>query len=93
MGGWILGGFIGLVFSLKLIGLSVTRTQTDYEVHKSSCFSCGRCCSYCPSDEMHLPNFVPGTQAYIEAMALRDPEAGEDDAKAAEKAGKELAEV
>ncbi|MFK5924533.1 MAG: 4Fe-4S binding protein [Verrucomicrobiota bacterium] len=73
MGGWILGGFLGLVFSIKLIGLSVSREQKDYEVIKPSCFSCGRCCSYCPSDDMHRLNFIPGSQPYLEAMSLRDP--------------------
>lgn len=77
MGGWILGGFLGLVFSLKLIGISVSRTRTDYEVNKPTCFSCGRCCSFCPSDEMHLPNFEPGSLPYNAAIALRDPDAGE----------------
>ncbi|MCF6313940.1 MAG: 4Fe-4S binding protein [Verrucomicrobiales bacterium] len=73
MGGWVLGGFLGLVFSIKLIGLSVSREQKDYEVIKPSCFSCGRCCSYCPSDDMHRLNFMPGTPTYNEAMSLRDP--------------------
>ncbi len=73
MGGWILGGFLGLVFSIKLIGLSVSREQKDYEVIKPSCFSCGRCCSYCPSDDMHSLNFIVGSQPYNEAMSLRDP--------------------
>jgi len=73
MGGWILGGFLGFVFSIKLIGLSVSRTQKDYEVIKPSCFSCGRCCSYCPSDDMHRINFVPGTEKYVEALSLKIP--------------------
>ncbi|NOX99336.1 MAG: 4Fe-4S binding protein, partial [Verrucomicrobia bacterium] len=73
MGGWILGGFIGLVFTIKLIGISVSREQKDYEVVKPSCFSCGRCCSYCPSDEIHDLNFIVGSKPYNEAMSLRDP--------------------
>ncbi len=74
MGGWMLGGFLGLVFGLKLIGISVIRDQKDYEVDKPTCFSCGRCCSYCPSDEMHTPNFLPGSQALQESLALAKPE-------------------
>lgn len=70
MGGWLLGGFLGLVFGIKLIGLSMTRTQKGYEVHKSSCFSCARCCGYCPSDARHQPNFEPGSEAYVNALAL-----------------------
>jgi ferredoxin len=58
MGGWLLGGFVGLVFGLKLIGLSTTRDRKDFEVHKSTCFSCARCCPSCPSDDMHKINFL-----------------------------------
>ena len=73
MGGWLLGGFLGLVFSLKLIGISVSRTRKDYEVNKPTCFSCGRCCSYCPSDDMHRANFSPGSKPYNEALSLKIP--------------------
>lgn len=69
-GGWLLGGFLGLVFGVKLIGVSVSRTQKDYEVDKTHCFSCGRCCPYCPSDAIHKGNFVPGNPAYDAALAL-----------------------
>lgn len=101
MGGWILGGFLGLVFSIKLIGISTSREQKDYEVIKPSCFSCGRCCSYCPSDDMHKLNFIPGSQAYNQAMSLRDPafvadggdETSEKEGKPVEKTEKEPAGV
>jgi ferredoxin len=49
-GGWILGGFLGLVILLKLLGLSVRRTRIDYEPDPGSCLSCGRCFSYCPKE-------------------------------------------
>ena len=82
-GGWLLGGFIGLVFGVKLINVSLSRTQVGYEVRKSDCYSCGRCCSYCPSDDMHRPNFVPGTPAFEASQAiLMQPQAP------AEKSGK-----
>ena len=74
MGGWLLGGFIGLVFGLKLIGISVIRSQKDYEVNKPTCFSCGRCCSYCPSDDMHKPNFLPGSKALEDSLSLAAPQ-------------------
>lgn len=48
VGGWIFGGFLGLVFSLKLISLSVFRKQEIYEADRGDCYSCGRCFSYCP---------------------------------------------
>ena len=69
-GGWLLGGLLGLVFGAKLVGVSVSRTQKDYEVDKAHCFSCGRCCPYCPSDAIHRGNFVPGNPAYDGALAL-----------------------
>jgi len=69
-GGWLLGGFIGLVFGVKLINVSLSRTQVGYEVRKSDCYSCGRCCSYCPSDDMHRSNFVPGTPEFEASQAI-----------------------
>lgn len=54
LGGWILGGFIGLVIGLKLIGLSVWRQRTDYEADRASCLSCGRCFNYCPREHVRL---------------------------------------
>ncbi len=57
-GGWILGGFLGLVVAFKLMKMSMVRNQRDYEVNKPTCYSCARCCPTCPSDELHMPNFV-----------------------------------
>ena len=54
LGGWILGGFIGLVIGLKLIGLSVWRQRTDYEADRASCLACGRCFNYCPREHVRL---------------------------------------
>jgi len=47
-GGWILGGFIGLVFGLTLVSLSVFRYREDYTPNKGTCLSCARCVDYCP---------------------------------------------
>ncbi len=47
-GGWILGGFIGLVFGLTLAGVSIFKFREDYEPNKGTCFSCARCFEYCP---------------------------------------------
>lgn len=58
VGGWIIGGFVGLVFGLKLIGFSTVRTQKDYEVDRTHCFSCARCCTYCPNDSGYKANFA-----------------------------------
>jgi polyferredoxin len=74
IGGSLLGGFLGLVLGIKLIGFSTVRTQTGYEVNKASCFSCARCCGYCPSDDIHKRNFIPGTGSLTAALALEKPE-------------------
>lgn len=59
IGGWLVGGFVGLVFGLKLIGFSTVRTRKDYEVDQTHCFSCARCCTYCPNDPGYRVNFLP----------------------------------
>ncbi|MFC2151727.1 4Fe-4S binding protein [Bacteroidota bacterium] len=48
IGGWILGGFIGLVFGLTLVSLSVFKYQEDFTPNKGTCLSCARCVDYCP---------------------------------------------
>lgn len=47
-GGWILGGFMGLVIGTSLIGLSTFRKREDWEPNKVNCVSCARCMDYCP---------------------------------------------
>lgn len=59
VGGWILGGFIGLVLCLKLINLFMRRRQSEYEVDKGTCLSCGRCFSYCPYEQVRLGIITP----------------------------------
>ena len=48
IGGWILGGFIGLVFGGLIAGRMITKHRTDYTPNKGTCFSCARCVDYCP---------------------------------------------
>jgi NAD-dependent dihydropyrimidine dehydrogenase PreA subunit len=48
LGGWILGGFLGLVVAGRLIRLSLFRRRKDYEADRAACYACGRCFSYCP---------------------------------------------
>ncbi|MBN1798213.1 MAG: 4Fe-4S binding protein [Spirochaetales bacterium] len=52
-GGFLLGGFIALVFALKLISLSLWRKRDEYEIDKAQCVSCGRCFEYCPVEAQH----------------------------------------
>ncbi len=47
-GGWILGGFMGLVIGITLVKLASHRNREDYETDKTNCLSCGRCMDYCP---------------------------------------------
>jgi ferredoxin len=54
LGGWLCGGFVGLVVALKLIGLSVWRQRSDYEAERASCLACGRCFEYCPREKVRL---------------------------------------
>ncbi len=50
LGGWLAGGFVGLVIALKLIGLSLRRHRADYEADRAGCLACGRCFEYCPKE-------------------------------------------
>ena len=52
LGGWLFGGFVGLVVGLKLIGLSRRVTRTDFEADRASCLACGRCFQYCPRERI-----------------------------------------
>jgi polyferredoxin len=47
-GGWILGGFMGLIIGSSLINLSKFRKREDWEPNKTNCLSCARCMDYCP---------------------------------------------
>ncbi|HUU68821.1 MAG TPA: 4Fe-4S binding protein [Planctomycetota bacterium] len=53
-GGWLFGGWVGLVIGLKLIGLSIRRTRTDYEAERGSCMACARCYAWCPQEHQRL---------------------------------------
>ena len=53
-GGFIFGGFVGLVAGIKLILLSIRRKRDDYEASRAGCFACGRCFSYCPREHVRL---------------------------------------
>jgi len=50
----IAGALIGFVIGITLIGLSVKRTRSQYEIDNSDCVACGRCFSYCPQNSSSL---------------------------------------
>jgi ferredoxin len=52
LGGWLFGGFVGMVIALKLIGLSLRRQRMDYEAERAGCLACGRCFEYCPKEHV-----------------------------------------
>ncbi len=49
-GGTLFGGWVGLVFAVKLVRLSVRRGRADFEPDRGACVSCGRCFWYCPEE-------------------------------------------
>ncbi len=51
IGSALLGAFMALIISIKLVELSVVKKRRIYEPHKETCFSCGRCYPYCPVEE------------------------------------------
>jgi ferredoxin len=54
VGGWLFGGWVGLVVGIKLVGLSVRHTLSDYEPDRAACVACARCFLYCPNERVRL---------------------------------------
>jgi len=52
IGGWILGGWIGLVVGLKLLGVAAGKRRVEFEPERSGCFGCARCFLSCPQQRM-----------------------------------------
>jgi len=63
IGGWVFGGWSGLVIGMKLLSLSLHRRRNDYEPDRGDCFACGRCFEYCPNTL---------SQSAIPASPIRD---------------------
>jgi polyferredoxin len=55
-GGWLFGGFIGLIAGLKLIMPSIRKQRTDFQADKAGCLACGRCFQFCPREHVRLKN-------------------------------------
>ncbi len=47
-GGWILGGFLGLILGLTLAKQSFPQNSREYRPNKGTCLSCTRCVDFCP---------------------------------------------
>lgn len=54
VGGWILGGFIGLVIAAKLAGLAAAVRRCAFEPDQAACVACGRCYTHCPTEIVRL---------------------------------------
>lgn len=48
LGGWLLGGFTGLVIAMLVAGRMLPVYRKDYVTNKGRCYSCARCTDYCP---------------------------------------------
>ncbi len=57
VGGWWLGGFIGLVIALTLLNQMTFRRRDIYEANRGKCYSCARCMDYCPVGKPEHPWF------------------------------------
>jgi len=66
IGGWIFGGWVGLVIGVKLITLAVRRSRADYEPDRGACFACARCFESCPQEQVRrggLPTLAHAKEA------------------------------
>ncbi len=62
LGGWIFGGWVGLVIGVKLVSLSIRRRRTDYEPDRGNCVACARCFETCPNELVRRgvpPELIP----------------------------------
>ena len=53
-GGWLLGGFIGLVIGGKLAGLTHVARRCAFEPDRANCVACGRCYTHCPTEIVRI---------------------------------------
>lgn len=54
IGGACLGGFLGLVFGVRLVGASLRRSRDTYEPDRGECLSCARCYLSCPEEHKRV---------------------------------------
>lgn len=69
VGGWLFGGFIGLILCVKIMSYSIQRRQPEYAVDNGQCLSCARCFAYCPYEKFRLGLIGPEELQEIEAKA------------------------
>lgn len=71
-GGWIFGGWVGLVVGAKFLSLCLRRSRIDYEPDQGSCFACARCFEFCPN-ELVRRGLMPANAVIRPSEALRTP--------------------
>jgi len=54
IGGWLFGGWFGLIVGFKLLGVAGSRQGHDFEPERSACFGCARCFEFCPQEQVRL---------------------------------------
>jgi NosR/NirI family transcriptional regulator, nitrous oxide reductase regulator len=50
----LFGGWVGLVFGVKLVSLSLQTRRSDYEPDRGACFACARCFRSCPQELVRI---------------------------------------
>jgi ferredoxin len=70
VGATLFGAWVGLVFSVKLISLSLYRRRADFEPDPGGCFGCARCFESCPNERMRRGWEVPEPAAALTAAVL-----------------------
>ena len=64
IGSRLLGAFIGLVISVKLLALSTLKRRSDFSINTSNCYSCGRCVEYCVKEQVRLKEISSGIKRH-----------------------------
>ena len=57
--GAFVGAFLGLLFTFKLISLTIFRRRQEYRADRSLCVSCGRCFAHCPLEQERRKGRAP----------------------------------
>jgi ferredoxin len=75
LAGALFGAWIALVASVKQLGFSFWRKQTDYEPDRARCLACARCFRYCPQERVRLGLMPAEEAAALAAQAAARPTA------------------
>ncbi|MCP5518267.1 MAG: 4Fe-4S binding protein [Verrucomicrobiales bacterium] len=75
IGGWLFGGWIGLVLGVRLMALSLRPARNDFEPDRSACLACGRCYTYCPNERVRLGLLAPEALPLPPATLAQPPKA------------------